>query len=83
MSLQDIERAIAQLPPDQRAELIARLNEPAGDGAPSDPPDEVLPDGLTVLDLIRPLMSSGTGPPAPDLSTNRKYLDGLGESSLS
>ena len=81
MSIQELERALATLPLEEarrlRRLLDSRIAEEKSDGTAM--PDRNNP---TVYDLVKDLISIGTGPAVPDLSSNKAHLKGFGEGSL-
>ena len=84
MSLQEIETAVAKLSPNKLRAFSAWFAEflAAGDGESAQtrekPPVE---PGSVPFRRIADLAGSVKGGP-PDLASNKKYLEGLGESSM-
>ena len=76
MSVQEIKEAVAGMPPDELAEFAAwldRYRERETGG--TEPPEKPV-----TFEDIKHLAGIGEGP--GDLSTNPKYMDDFGQSSL-
>lgn len=70
MSIQEMKQAVADMPPDERAEFAAWLNEHWTEQ----------PRPVTFED-IKHLVGIGKGP--GDLATNPNYMDDYGQGSMS
>ena len=84
MSLQEIETAIAKLSPDELRAFSAWFAEflATGDGSSAQTQDRPsAKPGSVSFERIEDLAGSVKGGP-PDLASNKKYLEGLGESSM-
>ena len=77
MSIQEMKQAARAMPPDERAEFMAWLDHQYRE---QETGETEQPEKPVTFDDIKHLLGKGKGP--GDLSTNPKYMDDFGQSSM-